>query len=361
MNPCESGQVMHFNNGLVQVPVLASSSAMPRVIRYQYPGAVYHLMARGDGGKVIFENDEDRRGFLFRLGKVCESHGWRVHAWVLMDNHFHLLVETPEANLATGMKLLLGSFSQGWNRRRLRRGHVFQGRYKSIPVNASDSDPYYFRIAADYIHLNPARAGLAGGKHGRLVDYAWSSLRDHARGKGTDWLETEKVLRAFELAEDGRGRRAYVAWLEARAANHGGEIDEEAMKALRRGWYLGKPDFQQRLIGLFDKKPRKKTRANGAHESHGKAEAERLAVEALSALGISSDRKDLEGMRKGDGAKVLVAALLKKKTAMGNSWIAERLGMGHHGSVSRLVAAASKSESQERDLKKLIKLLKCVT
>ncbi len=334
---------------------------MPRVIRYQYPGAVYHLMARGDGGKVVFENDEDRKGFLFRLGKVCECHGWRVHAWVLMDNHFHLLVETPEANLSTGMKLLLGSFSQGWNKRRLRRGHVFQGRYKSIPVNASDSDPYYFRIAADYIHLNPARAGLAGGSHGPLVDYAWSSLRDHAKGKGPDWLESEKLLRAFELAEDGRGRRAYVAWLEARAATDGGRIDEEAMKALRRGWYLGKPDFSQRLLGLIEGKPGKKTRANGAHESHGKAEAERLAVEALGALGISSERKVLEGMRKGDRAKVLVAALLRKKTAVGNDWIAERLHMGHHGSVSRLVVAANKDSVHEAELKKLMKLLKCVT
>jgi hypothetical protein len=169
----------------------------------------------------------------------------------MMGNHFHLLVETPEANLSSGLKLLLGCFSQCWNRRRLRRGHMFQGRYKSILVNASDSDPSYFRIAADYIHLNPARAGLAGGSHGRLVDYAWSRLRDHARGRGPDWLETEKVLRAFELSEDGRGRRAYVAWLEARGASDGGIIDEEAMKALRRGWYLGKPDFSQRLMGLI--------------------------------------------------------------------------------------------------------------
>jgi REP element-mobilizing transposase RayT len=69
---------------------------MPRALRYQYPGAVYHLMARGDGGKAVFETDEDRKGFLFRLGKVCESHGWRVHAWVLMRNHFHLLVETGD-------------------------------------------------------------------------------------------------------------------------------------------------------------------------------------------------------------------------------------------------------------------------
>ena len=74
---------------------------------------------------VVFENDEDRTRFLFRLGKVCGCHGWRIHAWVLMDNHFHLLVETPEANLSAAMILLLGSVSQGWNRLRLRRGHMF--------------------------------------------------------------------------------------------------------------------------------------------------------------------------------------------------------------------------------------------
>jgi putative transposase len=237
---------------------------MPRALRYEYPGAVYHLMARGDGGKTVFETDEDRKGFLFRLGKICESHGWRVHAWVLMSNHFHLLVETPEANLVTGMKLLLGIFSQGWNRRRMRRGHVFQGRYKSIPVNASDSDPYYFKIVADYIHLNPARAGLAGGKKGKLLGYRWSSLPSHARGNGPDWLDTGRLLRAFELARDGRGRRAYVAWLEARAAREGGKIDEKAMKALRRGWYLGEATFGDRLLDMLKKPSAKKSRASEA-------------------------------------------------------------------------------------------------
>jgi putative transposase len=192
---------------------------MPRTLRHEYPGAVYHVMARGDGGKAIFEGDDDRKAFLYRLGQVCGSHGWRIHAWVLMGNHFHLLLETPEPNLATGMKWLLGTFSQGWNGRRSRRGHVFQGRYKAVPVSAATESPYYFRIVADYIHLNPARAGLAGGSRGKLVSWKWSSLADYARGKGPDWLVMERVLAAFDLAEDGRGRRAYVAWLEQRAAN----------------------------------------------------------------------------------------------------------------------------------------------
>lgn len=83
---------------------------MPRALRHQYPGAVYHVMARGDGGKKIFETDDDSKEFLYRLGQVCGSHGWRVHAWVLMGNHFHLLLETPEPSLVTGMKYLLGTF-----------------------------------------------------------------------------------------------------------------------------------------------------------------------------------------------------------------------------------------------------------
>jgi len=85
---------------------------MARPLRFEYPGAVYHVMARGDGGKMIFDDDLDRKGFLSRLGEVCECHGWFVHAWVLMGNHFHLLLETPQANLVSGMKLLLGTFSQ---------------------------------------------------------------------------------------------------------------------------------------------------------------------------------------------------------------------------------------------------------
>ena len=87
----------------------------------------------------MFVTDDDRKVFLHRLGQFCESHGWKVHAWVLMGNHFHLLLETPEPTLVSGMKWLLSAYSQGWNRAHMRRGHVFQGRYKAVPVIASDS------------------------------------------------------------------------------------------------------------------------------------------------------------------------------------------------------------------------------
>ena len=141
---------------------------MLRTLRHQYAGAVYHVMARGDGGKSIFETDDDGKAFLFRLGQVCASHGWRVHAWVLMNNHFHLLLETPEPNLVTGMKYLLGTFSQGWNARRSRRGHVFQGRYKAVPVSAAVESPYYFPDRGG-LHPSKSRKSWFSGRQARCA------------------------------------------------------------------------------------------------------------------------------------------------------------------------------------------------
>ncbi len=139
---------------------------MPRSPRVQYPGAVYHVMARGDGGKSIFDTDDDRQSLLHLINQIHESHGWIVHAYVIMGNHFHLLLETPEPNLVDGMRYLMGVFSLGWNKRRNRHGHVFQGRYKAIPVDTDERSDGYFKGVADYIHLNPVRIGWVGGETG---------------------------------------------------------------------------------------------------------------------------------------------------------------------------------------------------
>ncbi|MEI8039754.1 MAG: transposase, partial [Verrucomicrobiota bacterium] len=290
----------------------------------------------------MFETEDDRKAFVFRLGQVCGSHGWRVHAWVLMGNHFHLLLETPQANLVSGMKYLMGTFSQGWNRARRRRGHVFQGRYKAVPVNGSESDAYSFRIVADYIHLNPARAGLAGGAMGPLVRYQWSSLPCLLKGNGPDWLVKDRVLRAFDLARDGRGRRAYVAWLEARAANHEGKIDEAAMQAMRRGWYLGQETFKDRLLKLLDKATGKaasgRSRTGESIRDRGEMEAGRIVRDGLKTLGVPGGKSVLAAMTKSDPRKIVLAALVRANTSVSNAWIAERLAMGHPGSVSRMLA-----------------------
>jgi REP element-mobilizing transposase RayT len=318
-------------------------------------------MARGDGGKNVFETDDDRKAFVFRLGQVCGNHGWRIHAWVLMGNHFHLLLETPQANLVSGMKWLMGTFSQGWNRARLRRGHVFQGRYKSVPVTGTDADAYYFRIVADYIHLNPARAGLAGGGHGSLVGYKWSSLAGYLKGNGPDWLATDRVLRAFELAENSRGRRAYVAWLEARATNNDGKIDEDALQAIRRGWYLGKDSFKDRLLKLIDKTtakaPSGRSHTGGEIRDHGEKEAIRIVRQGMKALGAPSGISALAALPKSDERKIILASLLRERTSVSNHWIASRLSMGHPGSVSRMTSAGRSDKNLVKKRNELAAML----
>ena len=111
---------------------------MARPIRIQYPGAVYHVMARGNQGKRVFDDDRDRGRFLETLEEACAKTGWRVHAYVLMANHYHLLLETPEANLVDGMKWLQGAYTQRYNARHKVRGYLFQGRYKAVPVEAGE-------------------------------------------------------------------------------------------------------------------------------------------------------------------------------------------------------------------------------
>ena len=331
---------------------------MARQLRFQYPGAVDHGMARGDGGKQLFLGKEDHESFRHWLEQVCGSHGWRIHAWVLMGNHFHLLLETPEANLAAGMRVLLGAFSQAWNHRHQRRGHVFQGRYKAVPVAGERAaDAHYFKVVADYIHLNPARAKLAGGGSGRLAAYPWSSLRHYAKGDPPPWLELTRVLDAFHLSHDRRGRQAYVDWLEARAANDGGNVDDESMRALRRGWYLGEEGFKDKLLGMLEK-ARAKIRKRGNHSggavaAHNEAAAERIVCWLGGRTGMPVAIAELALLKKNDPGKVTCAALVRRRTAVPNEWLAVRLAMGHASYVSALVNRTLRDAKARRVVERL--------
>jgi hypothetical protein len=280
-----------------------------------------------------------------------------------MGNHFHLLLETPEPNLVSGMRLLLGSYAQAWNRRRSRTGHVFQGRYKSIPVAGERaSDASQFRVVADYIHLNPARAGLAGGKGSSLISYSRSSLPSYQKGKGPSWMTFERVLAAFELSKDGRGRRAYVNYLEKRAKESKGKLSSEAMKALRRGWYLGDESFRDRLLALVEESS-KTLRRKGSHNAkelldHSEAEAKRLLKLGLVTLGLPNDPQGLQTLKKGDDRKVALAILIRKQTNVTNQWVTEHLKMGHSGSVSRLIRHGKTDPKITKQQKNLSKMLK---
>ena len=128
---------------------------MARKLRVEYPGAIYHVMNRGDRREAIFQDDKDRELFLTTLGEACTKTGWQVHALCLMPNHFHLVVETPQADLVAGMKWFLGAYTGRFNRRHKLFGHLFSGRYKALVVDGSGTG--YLKTVCDYVHLNPVR------------------------------------------------------------------------------------------------------------------------------------------------------------------------------------------------------------
>ena len=160
---------------------------MARPLRLEFAGALYHLTARGNARADIFLNDDDRALFLELLGKEISQQGWRLYAYCLMSNHYHLLIETPESNLVAGMRRLNGVYTQAFNRRHQRVGHVFQGRYKSIVV---DKDSYGLELSR-YIVFNPVRARMVK----RPQDWRWSSYRATAgQAQAPEWLACDWVL-----------------------------------------------------------------------------------------------------------------------------------------------------------------------
>ena len=168
-------------------------------------------MARGNRREDIFHDDDDRRFFLHTLSQACEMTGWRVHAWVLMDNHYHLFLQTPEPNLVAGMSWLQNTLTRRYNVRHRKWGRLFGDRYKAVIVEGEDR--YHYQTLMDYIHLNPVRARLIQPKNGQSVmDYAWSSL---ASAYAVEPKRRAKWLAAGEgLAVREHGERQAGKWLK---------------------------------------------------------------------------------------------------------------------------------------------------
>ena len=175
---------------------------MARPLRLEYPGALYHVTSRSDRRASIYLDDDDRRQFLKVLAGVIGRFNWRLHAYCLMTNHYHLVVETPDANLSRGMRQLNGVYTQRFNRTHQRVGHVFQGRFKAILVQ---KDAYLLELVR-YVVLNPIRARM----HRQPRAYRWSSYRATAGlAAAPGWLETAWLLSQFARTQ-AVARRRYV-------------------------------------------------------------------------------------------------------------------------------------------------------
>jgi REP element-mobilizing transposase RayT len=303
---------------------------MSRQLRIEYPGAIYHVMSRGNQRERIFRDETDRRLFLAALEAAVGKTQWQVHAYCLMSNHFHLVVETPQANLVAGMKWLLGVYTKRFNIRHQLCGHLFAGRYQALVVDGSGNG--YLKTVCDYVHLNPVRAKLLSLR-APLRSFGWSTYRFYLLppGQRPEWLRVDRLLGEWGIPKDSAaGRAEFERRMEQRRAE---DLGAE-FKPVERGWCLGGETFRAELLEAVAARMGPSHYGTGQPEAVA-ARAERLVREGLVALGWTDG--DLARRRKGDPGKVRLARQLRAETTMTLHWIANRLQMGRWTYVSNLL------------------------
>jgi len=212
---------------------------MARPLRIEYSEAFYHVTARGNEQKDIFRDERDRERFFVYLETAVVRYKAVIHTYCLMDNHYHLLMSTPAGNLSQIVRHINGAFTVYFNKRHHRFGHLFQGRYKAILVNADE----YAGELSRYIHLNPVRAGVTNLPEG----YPWTSYLNYiGKKKAAGWLTTDWLLRYFGEAPT-EAQRKYRAFVEAKI----GAAGENPLKKVVASTILGGPDFIEAVKGKY--------------------------------------------------------------------------------------------------------------
>ncbi len=309
---------------------------MARPLRVEYPGAIYHVLSRGDRREPIVRGDADRTLWLSLLERVCRRTGWEIHAYCLMSNHFHLVVETPRGNLSAGMQWFLGSYTQQFNRRHGLSGHLFGGRYKALLVDGRGGG--YLRVVCDYVHLNPVRAGMIG-KEATVSSYPWSSCAHYVgpRRRQPIWLRTDRLLGEHGILSDrASGRREFSRRMEALRAESG---NAEEWRTIRRGWKLGREDFLDWILERVEVRPGEGHPRQERDETE-QGKAARILKEEMKRVGWT--KAELKRRKKGDPAKVAMARRLREETAVSLKWIAEHLQMGTWTHVSNRLYHSAK-------------------
>jgi putative transposase len=339
---------------------------MARSPRIEYPNAVYHILARGNRREAIVFSDKDRQLFIDTLGGLCFKHGWEIFAWVLLDNHYHIAARTPEGNLVDGMKWFQNTFTRRINVRNRRRGRLFGDRYKSILVDAmgnsnAGAGGNYLATLVDYIHLNPARAGVADGVSTSSMDYPWCSLsKGYAipSSKRFGWMACKEGLAMVGLEDNATGRREYIRRLDGIAAAEGkqaGLVDtngQNLQSTLRRGWYWGSQQFKEKMLAMFGASAL--FHSNHDYQSsqllrdHGTARAMELFDEACSHYKINA--QELLQARRGDEKKASLAWRIWRETSVSQSWIADKLSLKTATNVSQVIRRFSQVADKDLPL-----------
>ncbi len=308
---------------------------MSRPLRLEFPGAVWHVTCRGNERRDVFRDDGDRHRFLAVLCRTVSLFRWRLHAYVLMGNHYHLLLETPEPTLSRGMRQLNGIYTQGFNRSHRRAGHLFQGRFKAILV---EKEAHLLELCR-YVVLNPVRAGVVRG----AKEWRWSSYRATAGlTEAPEWLET-----AWTLDQFGRTRaKAVVAY--RRFVAEGAAGGYEPWKEVQGQIYLGSEEFRKESLrrGATGRKGREVPRPQGQSAPRPKGELFEECLEALGCDGksLASRTRLLSGERKA------VALILRRRGLVRLAEIGALLGVGE-AQASRLAAEGEAVLRKNAELK----------
>jgi putative transposase len=216
--------------------------SMARPLRIEYPGALYHVTSRGNAGNGIYIDDKDRAYFLELLGSIKERFHWLCHAYCLMDNHYHLIIETPEGKLSQGMRQLNGVYTQKYNKKYKKTGHIFQGRYKAIIV---DKDNYLLELCR-YVALNPVRAHMVE----KPEDFIWSSYRATSGTTNSPaFLTTDWILGQFSTTKN-KAQKLYTLFVEE------GIAKESPWKELKGQIFLGDKTFIEKAASHDSIRPK---------------------------------------------------------------------------------------------------------
>lgn len=307
---------------------------MPFRLRLQFPGAIYHVINRGNYRSWIFAKPRTKLAFEACLGEACTRYGWLSHAFAIMSNHFHLALETPLGNLAAGMQWLESTFANRFNRLRDERGHLFQSRYKALLVEPGDALGH----VCHYIHLNPVRAGLVsvGGLSAHRHTSYWHLHRPDQR---PPFLRVEAALTAAgELPDTCKGWSVYADFLTWQAAE-GPAGRNPSYISMSRGWAIGSDEFKRALLG----EP-VVTKESQVWITHGPEEARMLRWQAAlaGALAILPTESRCPA-HKSAPWKRAVATHLRATSDVSNGWLAQQLQMGSAAYVSKHIGLTQRS------------------
>jgi putative transposase len=301
---------------------------MARPPRLEFEGAIYHVINRGNYRKDLFGEKGAAEAFERALFEACEKCGWIVHAYVLMSNHYHLALETPEANLVRGMAWLQGTFANRFNRFHGERGHVFQSRYQSILIE--EGRPLLGLV--DYIHLNPVRAGLLALPD--LGHHSFSSYPKFFRKHPPDGLCRARFLASLEFPDSVRGMRKYAQHLETVEERDPARHDELTRRYCT-GWAVASAEYRRGIKKQFAAVSGKAGWPGGAIRELREAKWERELAALLRKARKS--RQEIGAAAKSAEWKVRIAREMKRRTTATNPWLAEELNMGHPSRVCNLI------------------------